>query len=219
MKYRANRLRAALDASRPSKKRLQQFDETLHKADEIRNQIVAANTRLIVSIVNRFADEKNLFDDLLSDGLNSLIKAVEKFDYDRGFRFSTYATMVVRRELYRSMQRIQRSRARFVTGQAEVLDSQEREVDVAQPSESQLGDVDQHVAAIMEKLDEREKLIVSARYGFIDLGIKATFANIGKQLGISKERVRQLEIRALEKLRNATGELGLFNTLRSVALR
>lgn len=218
LKYRANALRSTLKENRPSVRRLDQIDALLSKAEAIRNEIVSANTRLIVSIVKRFADEKNSFDDMLSEGLSSMMTAVEKFDYDRGFRFSTYATMVVRREVYRTIQRSHKRRARFVTGQTELLDDQAHG-HIEKHSESELQAVDRHVATIMERLDEREKLIVSARYGFIDLGMKATFSNLGRKLGISKERVRQLELRAVEKLRTAIGDLGAFGDLRSVALR
>jgi RNA polymerase primary sigma factor len=217
LKYRANALRSTLKENRPSVRKLYQIDALLEKAEAIRNEIVSANTRLIVSIVKKFADEKNTFDDMLSEGIGSMMKAAEKFDYDRGFRFSTYATMVVRREIYRTIQRSHRNRTRFVTGQAEVLDEQETFSPLVSPSEAQLQKVDDHVSKIMEHLDDREKLIVSARYGFIDLGVKATFSNLGQRLGISKERVRQLELRAVEKLRNVIGEMGIFNELRSMA--
>lgn len=217
LKFRANALRSTLHENRPSVRKLDQIDALLEKAEAVRNEIVSANTRLIVSIVKNYADEKNPFDDVLSEGISSMMKAAEKFDYDRGFRFSTYATMVVRREIYRTIQRSHRTRIRFVTGQAETLEEQEQIGSVVSPSESQLQRVDDHVSKIMEHLDDREKLIVAARYGFIDLGVKATFLNLGNRLGISKERVRQLELRAIEKLRNVIGEMGIFNELRSAA--
>lgn len=214
MKFRANRIRSTLNASRPSARKLADIEETLNKAEELRNAIVEANTRLIVSIVKKLADEKHTFDEMLSDGLTSLMKAVEKFDYDKGFRFSTYATMVVRRALYRQMERTQKVKTRFVSGQAEVLDGQHQESADAGPTESQLTSRDKQLGAIMQKLDERERLIVEARCGFVDLGMKATFANLGDQLGVCKERVRQLELRAMEKLRTAIVELGLVMELR-----
>lgn len=219
LKYRANALRSTLKENRPSVRKLDQIDALVAKAEAIRNEIVTANTRLIVSIVKTVSDEKNPFDDMLSEGISSMMRAVEKFDYDRGFRFSTYATMVVRREIYRTIQRTHRDRSRFVTGQSEDLDAQENSGELDTQSELQLQEVDHHVAEILEHLDDREKFIVSARYGFIDLGTKATFSHLGRKLGVSKERVRQLELRAVEKLRHVIGELGIFNELRSVASR
>lgn len=219
LKFRANALRSSLNANRPSVRKLEQIEALLSRANAIRNEIVSANTRLIVSIVKKFSDEKNPFDDLLSEGISSLMKVVEKFDYDRGFRFSTYATMAVRREIYRLIQRSQRRRTRFVTGQPAVLEDQEATTEGCLQSEAQLAKVDGHVEKLFDHLDDREKFIVGARYGFVDLGTKATFSNLGRSLGISKERVRQLELRAVEKLRNTIGELGLFNELRSVVSR
>lgn len=218
LKFRANALRSTLNTKRPSERKLKEIDALLAKATAIRNEIISANTRLVVSIVKKFADERNPFDDLLSEGISCLMKVVEKFDYDRGFRFSTYATMAVRREIYRLIERSHRNRTRFVTGQPEVLDDQ-LDAPLETQSEAEMAKVDEHVEQLFAHLDDREKFIVRARYGFEDLGVKATFANLGRKLGISKERVRQLELRAVDKLRNAIGELGLLHQLRSFSSR
>ena len=103
LKFRANQIRSTLNETRPSIRKLEQIDAALEKSNQLRNEIIAANTRLVVSIVKKFTDDATSFDDMLSDGITSLMNAVEKFNYDRGFRFSTYATMVVRRALYRVM--------------------------------------------------------------------------------------------------------------------
>ena len=209
LKYRANVLRATLNAQRPSAKKLEQIDRLLHHATAVRNQIVHANVRLVVSIVKQFSDERNSFDDLLSEGINCLIKAVEKFDYDRGFRFSTYATRAVRREVFRLVQRHHRERSRFATGSQEVL-SQELTTETATGrSESAWSKIDHSIGEMLSTLDEREQFIVQARYGFHDLGEKPTFQRLGELLGVSKERVRQLEQRALNKLREVADELRL----------
>ena len=71
----------------------------------------------------------------------------------------------------------------------------------------------------MQELDDRERLIIEARCGFIDLGVKATFANLGEKLGVCKERVRQLELRGMEKLRSAIAQLGFVGELRDLAIR
>ncbi len=116
LKYRANLLRVTLNAQRPSEPKLLRIERLLREATRLRNEIVHANVRLVVSIVKQFADERNSFDDLLSEGINCLIKAVDKFDFDRGFRFSTYATRAVRREVFRLVQKQYRERVRFTTG-------------------------------------------------------------------------------------------------------
>ncbi len=219
LKYRANCLRSTLNANRPSVRKLDGIAAALQRADEIRNELVAANTRLVVSIAKKFANDANAFDDLLSDGLTSLMNAVEKFNYDRGFRFSTYATMVVRRALYRSMEKGQKTKTRFTTGHSETIDQEQHEYSVDEFSFNQVLHLNSQLEKMISRLDDRENLIVRARFGFEDLGVKATFANIGERLGISKERVRQLEMRAMNKLRDMMIEDDDAKALKSFAFR
>ncbi|NIP85734.1 MAG: RNA polymerase subunit sigma-70, partial [Planctomycetales bacterium] len=98
LKYRANVLRSQIRAADADPRQLDRVDSLIRTGEEVRNQIVHANVRLVMSIAKKFADNRSSFDDLLSEGISSLIRAVEKFDYSRGFRFSTYATSVVRRD-------------------------------------------------------------------------------------------------------------------------
>ena len=84
----------------------------LKAADWYRDWIVKSNMRLVISIVKKFVNPQNGFDDLLSDGIVALIRAVDKFDVGLGFRFSTYATQVVRRNTYRSVMEKQADRQR-----------------------------------------------------------------------------------------------------------
>jgi RNA polymerase primary sigma factor len=213
LKDRANALRVTLNVQRPSRKKLDQIDRLLDHATTIRNRIVHANVRLVVSIVKQFSDERNSFDDLLSEGINCLIKAVEKFDFDRGFRFSTYATRAVRREVFRLVQRHHRDRSRFTTGSQEVLSQELTTETSTDRSESAWKKIDNSIGEMLSSLDEREQFIVQARYGFHDLGEKPTFQRLGEMLGVSKERVRQLEQRALNKLREVADDLRLEPSL------
>ena len=219
LKFRVNQIRATLHENRPSVRKLEQIDAALEKSEQLRNEIIAANTRLVVSIVKKFTKDRHAFDDMLSEGITALMRAVEKFNYDRGFRFSTYATMVVRRSLYRVMERSQKTKTRFVTGHGEILDGECREDGEAGPSEKRLSSRDRQIARILSELDERERLIIDARCGFIDLGMKATLKNLGNHLGVSKERVRQLELRGMGKLREAIAQFGLIGELRDLAVR
>ena len=196
LKYRANSVRSSLDPDSPSSKKLDQIDRLMAAAKTVRNQIVEANTRLVISIVKHYADDLNPFDDLLSEGIDCLINAAEKFDFDRGFRFSTYATRAVRREVFRLVQRSHRSRSRFATGANDVLDQQLDTGDTDGRTETYLLRVNRCIAKVMGNLDEREQFIVNARYGFTDIGAKPTFTRLGEHLGVSKERVRQLEARS-----------------------
>ncbi len=202
LKYRANVIRSTLNVSRPSVRKLAQIESFLSRANQLRNHIVNSNTRLTVSIVKKYANENHAFDELLSEGINCLIKAVEKFDVDRGFRFSTYATLAIRREIFRLIERTSRDRTRFTTGNGEVLDKQIGGDGEAEQKASRLSRIRHDVKQLLTHLDEREQYIVTARFGFVDVGMRPTFANLGHELGISKERVRQLQARAINKLRD-----------------
>ena len=209
LKYRANAIRSTLNENRPSVRKLEEIGQLLAKANEIRNRIVHANTRLVVSIVKKFADQLNPFDDLLSEGIACLMNAVGKFDFNRGFRFSTYATMAVRREVFRSITRSHRNRTRFATGATDILDQQLNDQTPEERTESGLRKIDAGVSQMLSRLDDREQFIVKARYGFIDIGMKPTYSKLGEKLGISKERVRQLQLRAMNKLRDSIDDLQL----------
>ncbi|MCA9071771.1 MAG: RNA polymerase subunit sigma-70, partial [Planctomycetaceae bacterium] len=92
LKYRADRLRAKIKPDAPDETQLDEIEFFLQKAHEAWDRLVQANLRLVVSIARRFADSNHSFDELVSDGQIALMNAIEKFDYARGFRFSTYAT-------------------------------------------------------------------------------------------------------------------------------
>jgi RNA polymerase sigma factor (sigma-70 family) len=201
LRYRANSLRAALQVERVTPCQLDEIERLLGQATALRNRIVHANIRLVVSIVKQMADSGNCFDELLSEGISCLIKAVDKFDFDRGFRFSTYATRAVRREVFRLVQRQYRQRRLHATGSQELLGQQVNRATEPEGIEMSWRHLDESVERLLSGLDEREKFIVGARYGFEDLGEKPTFQRLGELLGVSKERVRQIEQRALAKLR------------------
>ena len=73
-------LRSTLNANRPNRRKLAEIESLLKQAKALRNRIVHSNIRLVISIVKKFSDDRNPFDDLLSEGISCLIKAVEKFD-------------------------------------------------------------------------------------------------------------------------------------------
>ncbi|MEM6315519.1 MAG: sigma factor, partial [Planctomycetota bacterium] len=111
-KYRANALRSRLSRTKPDVEKIAEVEAYLARAERLRNYIIQANTRLVMSIARRFADNRNGFDDLLSQGLASLMHSVEKFDFSRGYRFSTYATCAVRRDLYRMVMGLKKDQQR-----------------------------------------------------------------------------------------------------------
>jgi RNA polymerase sigma factor (sigma-70 family) len=136
---------------------------------------------------------------MISTGNLILIKAAERFDYSRGFRFSTYATHSVQRELYRSSGKRQNLRLTEVSTAPEILlESVEDRSDV-RGYEEQDRRVD-YVRSLIEKvLPEREQRVVISRFG-LESDTGKTLREIGDAMGLSKERVRQLQLRALERL-------------------
>ena len=206
LKFRANVSRCQLDLDRTNPDQVLLVEQLLDQSAEIRNYIVQANCRLAMSIVKKYSDSQNVFDELMSEGITTLIGAVEKYDYSRGFRFSTYATQSIHRRLYRILSQRQKQRKRYVNNGDEVWISSCCDLE-----ENSSAIVDQEVLtqlySLVTQLDVREQLIIEARFGLHSSGKRQTFVEIGKRLNISKERVRQLAERALLKLRTLAEDL------------
>lgn len=200
LKYRSNVLRSQLNPARPNVKKMDQIENLLKDADLVRNHIVQANTRLVVSIARRFKSAVEAFDEMVSTGNLILIKAVERFDYSRGFRFSTYATHSVQRELYRVCGKGKKRQTTEVSTAPEILLETVEAAGEVHRYAKQDRKV-QYVRSLMEKvLPERERRVVLSRFGLNSGGQGATLREIGEDLGLSKERIRQLHLRAIERL-------------------
>lgn len=208
LKWLACREQVSLRASRPSRAKIERIEQLLADAALVRNQIVQANLRLVVANARKYADAEHGFDDLVSDGNLTLVQAVEKFDYSRGFRFSTYATHAIRRTFFRRMDRRQKERARLTFAAPELIQTApqpESDADQAGPADLVLFEA--LVERMHDRLSERELTILKARYS-LETGEDApTLQVLARELGICKERVRQLQIRAIGKLRELAGEL------------
>ncbi|QDV26241.1 sigma-70 family RNA polymerase sigma factor [Aureliella helgolandensis] len=165
-----------------------------------RDCIIRSNTRLVISIVKKFTNPQCGFDDLFSDGIMALLRAVHKFDYRLGFRFSTYATQVVRRDAYRHV--MDRQNERLKAGQCLT----EQGIDIAEETgsstmgEEHWNSLRSRLTSLLNELDKREKLIIRARFSLGGHRKVQTLQHLANKLGISKERVRQLEKRALSRL-------------------
>lgn len=200
LKYRSNVLRSQLNPSRPNVRKMDQIEDLLRDAELVRNHIVQANTRLVVSIARRFKSAVDAFDEMISTGNLILIKATERFDYSRGFRFSTYATHSVQRELYRACGKGWERRTTEVSTAPEILlETVEAGSDMNKYAKQDRKV--QYVRSLMEKvLPEREMRVVLSRFGLNSSGQGATLREIGEDLGLSRERIRQLHLNALERL-------------------
>jgi len=214
LKYRANCLRSSLNTDHPKPTRLNEIADLLGRAERIRNHLINANVRLVISISKKFADLKNTFDEMLSDGIMSLMRAIEKFDCDRGFRFSTYATRAVTRDMYRKVMKTQKERQRSVSGADDFFADFSHDADEQRKITSPDNNLYKALETMIVQLDGREQTIIRARFGFdSEGGRNSTYVSIAKQLGISKERVRQLAERAIVKLRMLATEAGLEDSL------
>jgi RNA polymerase primary sigma factor len=201
LRYRADQVRVPMRAGDASTWDIIRFQALVRAADWHRDAIVNANMRLVISIVKKFVNVNNAFDDLLSEGIMALMRAVDKFNVELGFRFSTYATQVVRRHSYRLVMHKQAERQKVTAS------IQENGIDISdedhRPSLDELlwTSLRTRLAVLLNKLDRREKLIIRARYSLGGHRRVQTLQKLADRLGVSKERVRQLEKRALEKLR------------------
>lgn len=206
-KFRAQAFEAKLRRSSPAVADLEAWQYWRAQSSRVRNAIVQANLRLVVSIAKTMVDTSTSLDELISEGNVPLLRAVEIFDYTRGLRFSTYATWAIRHSLYRLTPRNRLRRKRFVTG-LESLEFQFPTAESALPSLNETGST-QSIHRLLTRLDERERIIVERRFGLGKSQRAFKFREIAGELRISTERVRQLLQRALERLRLLAQQMGL----------
>jgi len=208
LKFRAEQLRQELASGEPTASE-QEFENLLADAEAVRNHIAECNLRLVISISRKFSTSSSDFDDLMSEGNEILLKAINKFDFSRGFRFSTYATHSVQRHFYRYTQRRQKRNSTEVRSTVELLSEvAESEADaVIEEWVQEEQRMTELIARMAERLDERERAVVTGRFGLGHGGSVKTLRELAGDLNLSKERVRQLQMAAVDKLRDFFDEL------------
>jgi RNA polymerase primary sigma factor len=206
LKFRAAQCRKALDSARPKARDMDEIERLLDESVAVKNFLIRSNLRLVVSIAKRHLKPNVNFFEMVSDGNMSLIRAIEKFDYLKGNKFSTYATWAIMKNFARSIPAEHTRLDRFRTGKEEVfqLSTDTR----GNQFQEELENRNQRrvLMDILDQLDRREKEIILSRFGLSEGTEPKTLEQVGQQHGVTKERIRQLEARALRKLRQIADE-------------
>jgi RNA polymerase primary sigma factor len=200
LKYRAHQLREQLDPTRARTEEINAIEWLQEEALAVKNQIIRANLRLVVSVAKRHVGPSNNFFELVSDGNMSLIRAVEKFDYARGNKFSTYASWAIIRNFIRTIPEENHRRDRFITGHEDMFEAAADTRTDEREYESHHRRHQETVEGLLGRLSDRERRILTSRFG-LGGATEQTLEQLGHELGVTKERVRQLEAKAREKLR------------------
>jgi RNA polymerase primary sigma factor len=205
LKFQANQMREHVDPARAKTAELDDIERLQEEALAVKNQIIRSNLRLVVSIAKRHVGPTNNFFELVSDGNMSLIRAVEKFDYARGNKFSTYASWAIMKNFARTIPEENYRRDRFVTGHEEMFEAAADNRTDEHEYESAIKRMQETVRGMLGRLDDRERRIIISRYG-LNGTTEQTLEQLGRELGITKERVRQIESRAQDKLRKIASD-------------
>lgn len=208
LKFLAAGLRERLDIDQPEQSLIETVEQLLCAAQTIRDRLIQANMRLAMSIVKKFVTPTLSFDEMLSEGTVTLMYAVERFDFDRGFRFSTYAYRSISRTAYQFVASAREEEARLTRDADEWAFEQTEEQASLMPEQLWEG-LRQLTKAMLQRLDRRERFIIRSRYALGSHRRVRSFQDLADRLGVSKERVRQIEAKAVAKLQGMARKLDL----------
>jgi RNA polymerase sigma factor (sigma-70 family) len=200
LKHRLHKLKQEIDPTRAKVGDLQQVEDLRGRIKEVRDQLINCNQRLVYAQAKQRLGPGENIDDLVSDGNLSLMRAVEKFDYGRGNKFSTYATWAIMKNFARSIPDEKTHKQRYMTGHDELFDAK---ADVRTDEQEVLAAADaarDRVNRLLDHLDARTREVIRMRTG-LDGTEEMTLEQIGQHFGITKERVRQINVRGMKQLR------------------
>lgn len=206
LKSKAGKLRESLDLNRPKRSLMDRIEKLYGESVAAKNQIISANLRLVVSIAKRYVGPVGDFFELVSEGNMSLIRAVEKFDVSRGNRLSTYASWAIMKNFARTIPGLLRHQGRFCTSHSDMFSAVEDARADYYQQESAQNQRETQVGRLLGRLDERERQIVTSRFGLAPGQEPLKLRQIGAAMGVTKERVRQIQWRAMRKLQKAAQE-------------
>ena len=203
MNYRKSKLKAfvaTLDPTKCKNSDLIRVERELRKVKEDRDLLIECNQRLVHNLATKHLQPGQNLDELKSDANVSVMRAVEKFDYSRGNKFSTYATWAIMKNFARSIPDENTRKQRYMTGTDELFDSK---ADLRSDEQEIVAAADQarvRVNRLLDHLDSRTREVIKMRTG-IDGSAEMTLEQIGQHFGITKERVRQINVRGMKQLR------------------
>jgi len=205
-RFRLSRL-AEKQRKRATRSRALAMLEWHDRTQKVRGDLVAANMSLVVAMARRTRIPNVGFPELISEGNMALLRAIGKFDVSRGFKFSTYACRAILQGFNRMAGKTARHNSRFGVQFDPDLETSDQDVHKHEIQRvAVIEDLQEIVAKNRAELSQTEWTVVVERFGLAGRGKGKTLAKVGKMLGLSNERVRQIQKEALAKIRKVLNE-------------